>query len=175
MLSGHEGRVHSVAISSSGRWVATAAYDHTVRLWNMNAVDPAASSVVLSGHQADVGPIVFSPDSRQLIAGSDDGTARVWNVEASDPTADPIVLRGHLGPIAALAVTPDGRTIVSGCRQTADRTDCLVRLWDLPLESVLERARPIIARRMNSTEQEQLLLEAARRGNEPEFDLPEIH
>jgi WD40 repeat protein len=164
-----------VAISSTGRWVATAAHDHTVRLWSMNAVDPAATSIVLAGHQGDAGPILFSPDGRQLITGSDDGTARVWDVEAADPTDAPVLLRGHCGPVAALAVTPDGRTVLTGCRRAADRTDCLVRLWDLPIKEVLEKARPVIARRMNAAEQEQVLLETAHRPDDEGHQETDLH
>lgn len=171
VLDGHEGGVHSVAISSTGRWVATAAYDQTVRLWNMNAVDPAATSVVLTGHGGEVGPILFSTDGQLLITGRDDGTACVWDVETATPTTSPVLLHGHCGPVAALAVTPDGRKVLTGCRQASDRTDCLVRVWDLPIEEVLEKARPVIAQRMNATEQEQVLLEAAnRQGNEDRDD-----
>ncbi len=166
VLDGHNGGVHSVAIGSTGRWVATAAYDHTVRVWDMNAVNPAAKCVVLGGHSGEVRSILFSPDGCRLITGGDDGTACVWDLEASDPAAAPVILRGHCGPIAALAITPDGRRILTGCRQTADRTDCLVRLWDLPVKQVLEKARPVIARRVSASEQEKLLLETANRQND---------
>ena len=172
MLNGHEGGVHSVAINSTGRWVATAAYDQTVRLWNMNAVDPAATCVVLNGHVGEVGPILFSSDGRFLITGSDDGTACVWDVEAATPKASPVLLRGHCGPVATLAITPDGRKILTGCREASDRTDCLVRVWDLRIQEVLEKARPVIAQRMNAVEQEQVLLEAARRQGS---GIPEAH
>ncbi len=166
VLNGHQGGVHSVAISSTGRWVATAAHDQTVRLWDMNAVDPAASCVVLTKLPGDVGPILFSPDGRQLIAGGEDGTACVWEVEAGASSFAPMLLRGHCGPVGALAITPDGRRVLTGCRQTSDRTDCLVRLWDLPIGEVLEKARPLADRRLNATEQEKLLLETARRTDE---------
>lgn len=166
VLNGHEGSVHSVAISSTGRWVATAAHDHTVRLWDMNAVDPAASCVVLSEQPRDVGPLLFSPDGRQLIAGGEDGTACVWEVETGASSSAPVLLRGHCGPVGALAITPDGRKVLTGCRQASDRTDCLVRLWDLPIGEVLEKARPVVAQRLNASEQETILLETARRTDE---------
>ena len=169
VLDGHQGGVHSVAISPTGRWLATAAHDRTVRVWNMNAVDPAASCVVLAGQQREVGPIRFTTDGSRLITGGDDGTVRVWNLETADPTLNPVVLRGHCGPIAALAVTPDGKRILTGCREATDRTDCLVRLWDLPIREVLEKARPAIARRINPKEQEQLLLETAKRVDGPDL------
>ena len=160
VLNGHDAGIHSVAINSTGRWVATAAYDKTIRLWNMNAVDPAATCAVLSGGVGEVGPILFSADGHQLIAGGDDGTACVWEVETATSSTTPILLHGHCGPIAALAITPDGRKVLTGCRETSDRTDCLVRVWDLPIQDVLEEARPVIAQRMNRIEQEQVLLEA---------------
>ncbi|MHB8899373.1 MAG: hypothetical protein ACYC6Y_11550 [Thermoguttaceae bacterium] len=168
VLNGHEGGIHSVAISPSGRWVASAAYDQTVRVWNMNAVDPASRCVILRGHRGEVRSLLFTIDGCRLITGGDDGTACIWDLEAGDPTAVPVVLRGHCGPIGALAVTPDGRKILTGCCEAADRTDCLVRLWDLPIKEVLEKARPVIDRSLNAAEQKELLLETANRiGNQP--------
>ena len=163
VLNGHEGGVHSVAISSTGHWVASAAHDHTVRLWNMNAVDPAATCITLNGMAGEVGPILFSADGRMLIAGGDGGTACVWDVESATDSASPILLNGHCGPIAALAVTPDGRKVLTGCRETSNRTDCLIRVWDLPIDDVLRKARPVIAQRINAAEQEQILLQTAGR------------
>ncbi len=174
VLDGHEGGVHSVAISSTGRWLATAAYDRTVRVWNMNAVDPASKCVVLAGHGGEVRSILFSTDGCRLITGGEDGTARVWDLEASDPTATPVILRGHCGPIAAIAITPDGRKILTGCCEAADRTDSLVRLWDLPINAVLEKARPVIARRVNAAEQKQILLETANRSGDQSRPQPDL-
>jgi hypothetical protein len=87
-------------------------------------------------------------------------------VETANPSSTPVLLRGHCGPIAALAITPDGRRVLTGCRRAPDRTDCLVRIWDLPISDVLEQARPLIDQRMNASEQERVILETAQRSKD---------
>ncbi|MFF9018953.1 WD40 repeat domain-containing protein, partial [Streptomyces eurythermus] len=41
-LTGHTDWVHSVAISPSGTWLATASSDRSVRIWNTGTWEPAA-------------------------------------------------------------------------------------------------------------------------------------
>jgi WD40 repeat protein len=54
-LVGHKGRVFGVQFSPDSQWLATAAEDNTIRLWNPS--EPQAAPVILQGHNSAVGPL----------------------------------------------------------------------------------------------------------------------
>ncbi|MEV6803932.1 WD40 repeat domain-containing protein [Streptomyces sp. NPDC051132] len=126
-LSGHTGAVYLTSFSPDGKTLATASYDHTVRLWNVaDPHRPAPLGKPLTGHTSWVSSAVFSPDGRTLASAGDDGTVRMWDV--SDP-ARPLPLgaplTGHRGTIYLVAFSPDGRTLATAGE------DSTVRLWNV--------------------------------------------
>jgi WD40 repeat protein len=118
-------KTSAVRTSPSNHWLVTGSDDGTVRLWDLNTTDPAASPVILSGHQSEVTAVGFSPDNHWLVTGSSDNTARLWNLRAEDPANGSVVLRGHDGQVTAVGFSPDDRWLVTG---SSDKTG---RLWDL--------------------------------------------
>ncbi|MEV0373119.1 AAA family ATPase [Streptomyces sp. NPDC050636] len=126
-LLGHTGAVYLTSFSPSGRILATASYDRTVRLWDVaDPTHPTQLSKPLTGHTSWVSSAVFSPDGRTLASAGDDGTIRLWDVrDARHPRPLGAPLAGHGGTISLLAFSPDGRTLASA---NADHT---VRLWDV--------------------------------------------
>ncbi len=73
----HADSVPCVCYSPDGKTLASASWDKTVKLWD---VQTGKVKATLKGHQHRVGCVSFSPDGKILASGSIDG-ARLWNVD----------------------------------------------------------------------------------------------
>ncbi len=119
--------VNTVAVSPDGHTLASASFNHTIRLWNLT--DPAHPTPLgqpLTGHTDAVNSVAFSPDGHTLASASGDDTVRLWNLtDPAHPGPLGQPLRGHTGTVWSVAFSPDGHTLASGS------LDDTVRLWNL--------------------------------------------
>jgi tetratricopeptide (TPR) repeat protein len=91
-LKGHLNSVRSASFSLDGKWVVTASWDNTARVWDTARVSDSTSNVWYSTdhqlykleHQVNVWSASFSPDGKWVVTGSSNNTARVWRVYSLD-------------------------------------------------------------------------------------------
>ncbi|RLN88130.1 hypothetical protein BBJ28_00008100 [Nothophytophthora sp. Chile5] len=105
VLSGHTGPVTSLAFSPSAAVepiLASASWDHTVRLWNVFA--SKKSFIEPLAHSTDVLAVAFRPDGKQLAAATLNGALNLWDVKDGEQVG-----------------TIDGLRDISGGRKDGDR------------------------------------------------------
>lgn len=113
-LTGHDGGVLSVDISSDDRFIATASNDKTVKLW---AIDGTLLHTL--AHHDTVYRVALSPDGQRVLTGSLDGTLQVWSIEG-EPLQK---IQAHQQSVWGVAFSPDGQLMASA---SGDRT---IKLW----------------------------------------------
>lgn len=105
-LNGHTAPIASLAVSPDGALLASASWDHTVRLWPLNGGSPR----MLEGNSQNVNGVAFSPDGRDLISAGYDTTLRIWPVSGNGSA----ILRNLPTPLNTVAVAPDGEIVTAG-------------------------------------------------------------
>lgn len=75
-LTGHTARVNQIKFNHAGSKLATASYDHTVRIWDLDNL--YNQPVILDDHKDWVWSIGFSHDDSYLFAGCRDKLVRAW-------------------------------------------------------------------------------------------------
>ncbi|CAF2138018.1 hypothetical protein IGI04_005709 [Brassica rapa subsp. trilocularis] len=116
-LTGHQQLVNHVYFSPDGKWIASASFDRSVRLWN------GVTGQFVTAFRGHVGPVYqvsWSADSRLLLSGSKDSTLKIWEIRTRTLKQD---LPGHADEVFAVDWSPDGEKVVSGGK------DKVLKLW----------------------------------------------
>ncbi|MEO7730253.1 MAG: WD40 repeat domain-containing protein [Kofleriaceae bacterium] len=136
-LEGHTALVRACAVTQDGRYVVSASYDQTLKVWELASGRALAT---LEGHTARVTACAVTPDGRHVVSASNDKTLKVWELASGRALA---TLAGHTDAVTACAVTPNGRHVVSA---SADKT---LMVWELASRRALAtlegHAEPVTA------------------------------
>jgi RNA polymerase sigma factor (sigma-70 family) len=114
-LAGHKDRVKSVTYSPDGRWIATAGWDGTARLWDAQTGEEVRRLVVppLRDYPSPyLTRVLFSPDNAFVItalqAAPDEAGVIIWDRRTGKKVHE------LLGGSGSMALSPDGKYIASG-------------------------------------------------------------
>jgi WD40 repeat protein len=125
VFEGHQNGVTSLAISPCGRRMASASWDNTIRIWDLESGREQAvlhrPSDERPGRDMFVG-VAWTLDGRAVIAASLFSEVIFWDIDTSQQFA---VLRAHTGNLTGLAISPNGRILATASE------DSTVKLWDL--------------------------------------------
>lgn len=81
-LHGHTARVNDVAFSNNGKRLATASWDHTIQIWNMDDLDELPYYLTDNGNSY-AWDLTFSPQDDYLVVGTRDGKIKKWAINNS--------------------------------------------------------------------------------------------
>ena len=121
VLEGHTSMIASrsgLTFGPQGRWLASASYDETVRIWDWQNGE---TQHVLSAHSAQATGVAFSPNVQWLASSSADQSIILWDVESGRGIRR---LKGHQNMVFDLQFINDQLL-------ASTSSDNTVRLWDV--------------------------------------------
>jgi len=145
-LEGHKLDVVAIAFAPVGRWLASAGWDGTIRLWNLDTGQCTRCMLTENERAYDV---AFSPDGRFLAAGfrgseaSNQGYGSVaWFPVEPPPGQPPDVLppgetwHAHRPGTRSVSFSPDGKHLLT-CG--SDNYGNALLLWDLAEREIVSK------------------------------------
>ncbi|MCX6928357.1 MAG: hypothetical protein NT154_34880 [Verrucomicrobia bacterium] len=107
VFNGHTDVVSSVMASRGGKWILTASYDQTVRVWNRESREQAHC---LEGHNGAVFGASFVPNTPFAVSISDDRCIHLWDLKSGILATTQVMDRA----LYCCAATQDGKIVLAG-------------------------------------------------------------
>lgn len=104
---GHRAAVYAVAFQPNGPYLATASFDRTIKVWN---VESGRVVRTFSGHKNKVLALAYSADGRRLASAGLDGMVRLWDATTGRAQA---CLTSCSRCVQGIAFTPDGGRLIA--------------------------------------------------------------
>ncbi|KAJ4751346.1 hypothetical protein LUZ62_085751 [Rhynchospora pubera] len=118
-FKGHLDRLGRIAFHPSGKYLGTASFDKTWRLWD---VSTGKELLLQEGHSRSVYSICFHPDGSLAASCGLDSLARVWDLRTGRSI---LAFEGHVKPVLGISFSPNGYHLATGSE------DNFCRIWDL--------------------------------------------
>jgi WD40 repeat protein len=139
VLEGHTEPVYAAAFTPDGKWLVTAGFDATVRLWDVEA---GKLERTLTGHTGLVLAVAVSRDGSRIASGGLDRTIKLWDLPTSEaPAGDEKPAEGAAAPDAKIeptaSLTGHGDAVYglafdeTGARLFSTSNDKTARVWDV--------------------------------------------
>ena len=114
---GHTSNVRSASYSPDGRYIVSASWDNTIKIWESSTGNLVRT---LEGHTNWVNSASYSPEGRYIVSASDDKTIKIWESSTANLVR---TMEGHTSYVNSASYSPDGRYIVSA----GDKT---IKIWE---------------------------------------------
>ncbi|HUF63013.1 MAG TPA: c-type cytochrome domain-containing protein [Verrucomicrobiales bacterium] len=128
----HQDLLYAAEFSPAGDLVATAGYDRSIRLWDVETGDLLHA---LEGHNGAVYDLAFSPDGAVLASASADQTVKLWQVDSGQRLD---TLNQPLAEQLAVAFAPGGDRLYIGGADNRIRAYDFVSRQDLAANPLRE-------------------------------------
>lgn len=119
ILVGHEDRLARMAFHPMGKHLATASFDMTWRMWD---VETGQCLMEQEGHSRPVYTVAFHPDGSLAASAGLDSIGRLWDCRTGRSIW---TLEGHIKQVLAMDFSPNGYQVVTGS------DDHQAKVWDL--------------------------------------------
>lgn len=116
---GHENRIVRTKFHPSGKYIASASFDQTWRLWD---VETQQQLLLQEGHSKEVYTLGFQNDGALIASAGLDAMGYVWDLRTGKSI---MIINGHIKPIYGLDWSDNGYQLATGS------ADGSIKIWDL--------------------------------------------